>query len=105
MIKMTMDNTYFYEMENASGYKFWAWPKYDGRQYDEATLRAFANAFSPRSSAVCKDESWRFLGMRTGDGKANYHERKLLFYSRHYTLLTLAPSGAISESHQDSANI
>ena len=96
-----MEGTYYYYHQDASGYEFWVWPKYDGADYDEPKLRAILNAFSPRSSAISTYEAWRYLGIRTGDGEADFDEHEILYLSRHFTLLMRTPAGHVTESHQD----
>ena len=99
IMQMVIEGAYHIRAENSNAIKFYLCPRYDGGNYDSVLLFTVLNALSGLSPMRDREAAWEALNMRTGSGPADWDVTQILYYSSHYTLLTIDVDGTFTESH------
>eukprot|EP00959_Pyramimonas_sp_CCMP1952_P208267 4356682-Pyramimonas_sp.AAC.1 len=98
---MMSEGQFCLETTDSFGNKVWVCPKYQGGDYNEEKFKRIFEALSPTVAPSTRDEAWRYLKMRFGDGPDDFDAKQILYYTRHYTLVTLYDDGELVDMHQD----
>ena len=99
IIQMVQEGGYHIAMVAPNNFKLFLCPKYDGGDFDNYQYRVIFEALCSHENLASREEAWEALGIRTGSGPADFDITQILYYSRHYTLLTVAADGTFVESH------
>eukprot|EP00959_Pyramimonas_sp_CCMP1952_P404939 8486894-Pyramimonas_sp.AAC.1 len=99
IINMVQEGNYHIVMAAPNNVKLMLCPECESGKFDSYLYTIIVSDLCSRENLVQREAAWEALGIKTGDGPADYDITQILYYSRHYTLLTLMADGTFVESH------